>query len=162
MYAACSILFSLLVISTQAQPPVQPDSARATIVLFRDRGIDPLSFTDRLSYGIWINDKRVCTIDPRRYLMYTVEPGPVRIRAGRRALFSRSRSELRLEAEPGGVYYIAGIAHETRDRSWLILHHIPERVALPRLTTMQPDPCMLPTPVRPGTTGWVRSSGEGL
>lgn len=156
-----ALLFCLIATTAQAQSVVPTDSTRATLVLFRDRGTDPLAFTGRFSYGIWVNDKRVCTIDPQRYLLYSVEPGPVRIRAGRRALFAFTKNELRLDAEAGGIYYIAGTAHALPNRSWLLLHRIPERVALPRLANLRPDGCTMPVQATQHTNVRTHSSGEG-
>jgi hypothetical protein len=107
MKALRTAILLLLPLLGLAQFNFAPDSSRAMVVLFRDKGTDPFAFTQRHAYSIWVNNRKMGQIEQGRYVAYQVPPGEVRVRAGRRGLLSPSRNELRLTAEAGNIYYIA-------------------------------------------------------
>ena len=128
----------LLAQEGEAGPTVTPTDNKAKLIIYRDKQFAGSA----LNYAIYINDVKLCKLSNNRYIEWEVEPGKVVVNAKRGGMEAfKKKTEIDLDTEGGGIYYIRCDLQSSLMRTRLEMSEVTINTAKRDLKEMEADDC---------------------
>ncbi len=119
-------------------PAVTSSDSKAKVVIYRDKQFAGSA----LNFAIYINDVKLCKLSNNRYIEWEVDPGEVVINAKRGGIEAfKKKTEIKLDTESGGVYFIRCDLKSSLMRTRMELSEVTENTAERDMEEMQRDDC---------------------
>lgn len=91
------------------------------------------------SYTIYVNDKKVASLPPNRYLLLDIPAGRTRIEAGKDFYYySTDRQTVWLNLKPGGVYYLKAVEEMDFLSRTLLMGSVNEELGRQQVRALKP------------------------
>lgn len=114
------------------------NSGKARLVIYRDKQFAGSA----LNYAIYINDVKLCKLSNNRFIEWEIDPGEVVVNAKRGGMEAfKKKTEIKLDAEPGEIYYIRCDIQSSLMRTRLEMSEVTKNTATRDMAEMQADNC---------------------
>ena len=135
MLFIAGMLFSLM---SFGRAPQQAPGDSSVIYIYRTGQFNGAG----TNWAIFVDGQKICKISNNRFMQITVAPGKHRISAkiGGANLFKKE-TEVEIEAETGGSYYVACNIKQSITRSRLEMLEVTKSTASKQMEGMQLDKC---------------------
>jgi len=134
--------FGAVLTAQEGEGPVvtstESTASKAKLVIYRDKQFAGSA----LNYAIYFNDVKLCKLSNNRYIEWEVDPGEVVVNAKRGGIEAfKKKTEIKLNTQAGGVYYIRCDQKSSLIRTRLEMSEVTENTANRDMDGMEADDC---------------------